>query len=206
MKFLLLIVAFLFLITSCNQSPSQRVNESQLKIYFSTKIKDIDSTMKLESLNFIKLDTTTLKNQYINLWLAMAEKYKSHSSIIKLLDESIKTNRKLQSIYSDISYSLWKNYNEEEEEDRKKLNEYFAKANLLSVDMSQIDSLITKADSLKPVSYVAKCFYTIRKKDQSISKDTTLIRLDLDFNILDNDEYAKQLKRLYKPVSDFQYE
>lgn len=112
-------MAFLFLITSCNQSPSQRVNESQLKIYFSTKIKDIDSTMKLESLNFIKLDTTTLKNQYINLWLAMAEKYKNHSSIIKLLDESIKTNRKLQSIYSYLSYSLWKNYNEEEEADKK---------------------------------------------------------------------------------------
>jgi hypothetical protein len=193
----------MFVLLSCNQTPEKKVNEQSLKIYFTSKIKEVDSTMTLEELKFIKLDTTTLKNQYINLWNGMYDKTEEYSYELDRLIEKIKTNRKLQSLSSDLSYSLWKNYKDDADDDTKEAKEYILKDSLLRVDMAKIDTLLLTADSIKPVSYVAKCTYTIRKKDQSISKDTTRIRLDLDFNILDNNEYAKQLNRLYKPVSDY---
>lgn len=201
--FLLVIQVF---VASCNQSPSQKVNEAALKTYFTEQIKKVDSTMKLESLTFIKLDTTTLKNQYINLWNGMYDKSDEYDYEINRLIEKIKSNRKLQSLSSDLSYTLWKNYKDDADDDTKEAREYLSKDSLIKVDMAKIDTLLKSADSIKPVSYTAKCLYTIRKKDQSISKDTTLIRLDLDFNILDNTEYSKQLNRLYKPVSSFTYE
>lgn len=204
-----LIISLLILqifVTSCNQSPSQKVNESALKTYFTEQIKKVDSTMKLEALTFIKLDTTTLKNQYINLWNGMYDKSDEYNYEINRLIEKIKSNRKLQSLSSDLSYTLWKNYKDDADDDTKEAREYLSKDSLIKIDMAKIDTLLKAADSIKPVSYMAKCFYTIRKKDQSISKDTTLIRLDLDFNILDNTEYSKQLNRLYKPVSGFTYE
>jgi hypothetical protein len=193
-------------VTSCNQAPSQKVNESALKTYFSEQIKKVDSTMKLEALTFIKLDTTTLKNQYINLWNDMYDKSDEYNYELNRLIEKIKSNRKLQSLSSDLSYTLWKNYKDDADDDTKEARDYLAKDSLIKVDMANIDKLLKAADSIKPVSYIAKCLYKIRKKDQSISKDTTRIRLDLDFNILDDAEYSKQLNRLFRPVSDFTYE
>lgn len=206
MRLIIPLFTILLLVSSCNQPPSKRVNENALKTYFSEKIKKVDSTMVLENLTFIKLDTTTLKNQYINLFNGMFDKSEEYDYEVNRLIEKIKSNRKLQSLSSDLSYTLYKNYKDDADDDTKKAREYLSKDSLLKVDMNKIDTLLKTADSLKPVSYVAKCFYTIRKKDQSVSKDTARIRLDLDFNILDNAEYSKQLNRLYKPVSDFTYE
>lgn len=206
MRLIIPLFSILLLVISCNQSPSKRVNESALKTYFSEKIKKVDSTMVLENLTFIKLDTTTLKNQYINLFNGMFDKSEEYDYEVNRLIEKIKSNRKLQSLSSDLSYSLYKNYKDDADDDTKKAREFLSKDSLLKVDINKIDTLLKTADSLKPVSYIAKCFYTIRKKDQSVSKDTARIRLDLEFNILDNAEYSKQLNRLYKPVSDFTYE
>jgi len=91
-------------------------------------------------------------------------------------------------------------------DDSKTARELYSKDSLLIIDMRRVDSLIITADNKKPVSYIANCLYIIRKKDQSISKDTVGIRLDLDYNILDKVEYAKHVNRLYKPISDYVFE
>lgn len=206
MRLLFSLFVLLVCIVSCNQSTSKKVSESALRIYFIEQIKKIDSTMKIESLTFLKLDTTTLKNQYINLWNRMYDKSDEYNYEINRLIDKIKANRKLQNLTSDLSYTLWKNYKDDADDNTKEAREYLTKDSLIRVDLAKIDTLLKSADSIKPVSYITKCLYTIRKKDQSISKDTARIRLDLDFNILDNAEYAKQLNRIYKPVSDFIYE
>lgn len=200
-----LIIMAVFILAGCNSS-KQRVNEKALNTYVALKIKEIDSTLTLEKLTFINLDTSTLQTQYLVLWGEMYGKKKECADKIDRLIEKIKTNRDLQSLASDVSFSLWNNYKDQADDDTKKAQKLFVKDSLIRVDIAIIDSLLESADSVKPLYYVANCAYTIRKKNQSISKDTARIILDLDYNIIDKDEYAKQLNRLYIPISDFTFE
>ena len=198
------------LIISCNQTPLKKVNEGHLKTFFISKIKEIDSTMTLETFTFIKLDTTTLKNQYIQLFNGMNDKSEEYVHEINKLGEKLKLSKELLNLSSGLSYSAWKtskdNAVDDAMDDSKTARELYSKDSLLIIDMRRVDSLIITADNKKPVSYIANCLYIIRKKDQSISKDTVGIRLDLDYNILDKVEYAKHVNRLYNPISDYVFE
>lgn len=206
MKINLLFFLLFALVTSCNQSPSKKVNETNLKTFFASKVKEVDSTMSIETFSFIKLDTTSLRNQYIQIFNAMMDKAEQNNYELKLLIEKIKTNRRLQGLTSDLSYALWKNYKDDADEDTKKAQAILATDSLLQIDINKVDTLLKKADSVKPIFYIAKCAYTLKKRDQSISRDTVRIRLDLDYNILDNIEYSKYLNKLYIPISDFKNE
>jgi exonuclease VII large subunit len=206
MKLFLPVLTIAVFIISCSQTAKQKVDENKLKTYFKSNVKKYDSTMTLETFTFVKLDTTTLKNQYYQFYNGILDKLDEDTYDFDRLLEKIKSNRKLQSLSSGLSYSLYKNYKDNADDDTKKAKDLLAADSLFRVDLNKIDTLLKSVDSIKPVAYLAKCFYTLKKQDQSITKDTTTIRLDLDFNILDKDEYSKQINKLYKPVSNFKYE
>jgi exonuclease VII large subunit len=206
MKLFLPVLTIAVFIISCSQTAKQKVDENKLKTYFKSNVKKYDSTMTLETFTFVKLDTTTLKNQYYQFYNGILDKLDEDTYDFDRLLEKIKSNRKLQSLSSGLSYSLYKNYKDDADDDTKKAKDLLAADSLFRVDLNKIDTLLKSVDSIKPVAYLAKCFYTLKKQDQSITKDTTTIRLDLDFNILDKDEYSKQINKLYKPVSNFKYE
>ncbi len=126
MRFTIATLAFTIYFLSCSeQTPSQRVNEDNLKTYFSTQVKEIDSTMTVENFKFIKLDTTTLKNQYIHVYSALIEKSEEYTNEIKRLSEKVKINRRLQNLSSDLDYSISKNYKEDADDDTKKSERVF---------------------------------------------------------------------------------
>jgi len=201
-------IVFLFIIlgitlSGCDKYFEQKIDEGSLRIFFASKIRNVDSTMELQEMKLVRLDTTTLKIQYINIWNSMYDETKEYEFEMEALLKKIKLNNELKELYEDLSYKLWKIYKDDVIDDLNKVSDYLDKDSLLRVDMKHIDTLIEYADSIVPVSYVAVCAYVIKKKDLSVIKDTARIRIDLDYNILDKAEYTKQLNHLYTPVSDF---
>lgn len=203
MKKAVLILVLLTILTSCEKTLFERVNQNDLKVYFSNQLTEIDMTNKLQDFKLIKIDTTTLKNQYILLFNNMLSKSEEYNLEFENLLEKVKLNRELQSLSSGLDFTLYKIYKDDADEYTKKAKEFLKKDSLIQIDIEKIDKLISKADSIKPISYMAKCYFIVKKKDKSIIKDTTTIRLDKDLNIINDAEYKKTVKNLYKPISNF---
>ena len=191
---------------SCNQSTIKKVNENNLKTYFKAQIKKLDSSITLETFTFVKLDTITLKNQFSQLYNGMLAKSRKTQREIATLLEKVKSNRQLQSLSNGLSATLYKNYKEDADDDLAKAKEMLLQDSLLRIDFSKVDTILLKVDSTKPVAYLAKCFYLIKQQDLLVSKDTAYITMDIDYNIVNNEEYYKQLNQLFRPASGFKYE
>ena len=67
MRNLFCLIVLIQIIFSCQSLDKKKVNEENLKTYFTSLMKKHDSTLKLASFKFIKLDTTTLQQQYIQI-------------------------------------------------------------------------------------------------------------------------------------------
>lgn len=186
---------YLFLLTQiifgCQSLNRKNVNEESLKTYFTSLVKKSDSTLKLESFKFIKLDTTTLQKQYIQIEYDISSLLESNGLKFDGLMEEIKSNNKIAALYSDLDYKLYKNYSDEAADKIIEARKIRTQDSLILIDMDRLDTLSSKADSIKPVMYKARCVYTIKKQDQSVIKDTASISLNLDFEILSNEEYFK---------------
>lgn len=206
MRLVLSFFIFAFFIVTCNQSSSKKVNENNLKTYLLSELKKYDSTYILQTFTFIKLDTITLQDQYYQFINGMLDKVEENHIEIKRLFEEVKSNKQMQRLSSDLSSNLYNNFKDNAEDYLKKANELISKDTILLKDIDILGKIKLTTDSIKPISYEAKCFYIIKKQDQSIQKDTAFIILDLDYNILDRKEYKKQLNKLYRTLSGFIYE
>ena len=203
MKKITTIFVFLTILISCKKTLTERVNQNDLRAYFINQMKEVDSTSQLQEFKLVKLDTTSLKNQYILLYNNMLSKSDEYNYEFDHLLEKVKSNRKLQSLSSGLDYTLYKMYKDDADDDLKKAKEYLKKDSLLHIDIEKVDKLINKSDSINPMFYVAKCYFIVKKKDKSTIKDTTFIRLDKELNILNDAEYKKSVKNIYKPISNF---
>jgi hypothetical protein len=205
MKKYLLVAILLLSICSCHQTPYQKVNKNNLEIFFKSIIKETDSAYTLQSFEFIKLDTTTLANRYNKIYYKLLDQYMAYTDELEVLSQKLTKTKTLIMLSKDLDRTLYETYNDERKEYMKRCEYIFKQDSLIKTDLKRVDRLCTKADSVKPVGYVAKCLYSIRKNNQSVVKDTTDIQLDSDFNIIDNTEYSKILNNLYKPVSSFKF-
>ena len=203
---LLFLVILILLTVSCKENSKNRVNVSHLKAFFTAKIKIIDSTSNVETFALIKVDTITLKNQYRGLCNEMIDKRNEYVDEGEKILVKVKLDVSLKNLDNGTDQGLSKVLVNSINEDKEDLKKLVLKDSLLKLDLDNVKSIMIKSDSIKPVAYFARCFYTLRKKDFSISKDTTAIRLDLELNILDREEYAKSINRLFKSISDFVYE
>ncbi len=206
MKYLFFVSLIILLTVSCKENSKNRVNVSHLKTFFIAKIKIIDSTYYVETFALIKVDTITLKNQYRGICNEMIDKRNKYIDDGEKILEKVKRDVNLENLDNGTDRALSKVLANSINEDKEDLKKLVLKDSLLKLDLNNVEALMIKSDSIKPVAYFARCYYTIRKKDFSISKDTTAIRLDLELNILDREEYAKSINRLYKSISDFVYE
>lgn len=99
--------------------------------------------------------------------------------------------------------SLSDEYRDEVNDDTKKIDVAFGNKKLMLKDMWAVNELIIKADSIKPVAYVACCAYRVKLSDKSTTKDTTEVILDTDYSIMSKEEFARRLQKIYKPKSNF---
>ena len=175
MKYLFFVSLIILLTVSCKENSKNRVNVSHLKTFFIAKIKIIDSTYYVETFALIKVDTITLKNQYRGICNEMIDKRNKYIDDGEKILEKVKRDVNLENLDNGTDRALSKVLANSINEDKEDLKKLVLKDSLLKLDLNNVEALMIKSDSIKPVAYFARCYYTIRKKDFSISKDTTAI-------------------------------
>jgi hypothetical protein len=204
MRLIILIFAMTTVLFSSGQSTSKKVNEENLKTYFSLTVKNIDSTIIIVEFKFVNLDTMTLKKQYITILGRMNVNLEERTANKEKLLDKFKTSKRVEGLSHGNPNSLY--YENAADYAYKEYIKVRQQDSLLKTDIGKIRTLVQKADNIKPIYYLASCAYTLRGKDYSVVKNTAVILLDLDYKILDKAEIIKRLYKLYQPISDFKYE
>lgn len=206
MKKLLLLSTILCLI-GCKKSVSEKINLNDVKTFIDTEIEKHNPGSKIEDIKLIKVDTVSLKDQYLFLFDNMLiQSQKVHSELDVVIGNAKRNKRLIQ-----LSADLWKydrgtlhdiymdDYKSELEESKKLL----IQDSLLMIDIDNIGDMAKKSDSITPVFYSAKFFVSSKRNDKTIAKDTMYVALDINSKIISNEEVKKLSKLLYKPHSTF---
>ncbi|MFP5041774.1 hypothetical protein [Parasediminibacterium sp. JCM 36343] len=184
---------------------AQKIDEYKLKSYCETLLLKEDSTIKLLNFSFVKLDTTTLKNQYVNLYMSMGKNLEYNFRYYDSLRIMIKSDKEMAKTMDYLSKELSQPYKDDVKNNTMESKKVLLFDSLLVIDMRKIEKLINKADSVRPVLYLAKCHYTIKKQDETEISDFFPIRLDLNYNIITTQQYSTILNNLYKAKSGYIY-
>lgn len=96
--------------TGKDQGPLSRSKENDVKTYFTTQIKQIDSTLMIDTFQLIRIDTLSQKDMYLGM---IQQFYPEKEAIIenmrKILKE-MKYNVKMVNLSNSLSSTLYRIY------------------------------------------------------------------------------------------------
>ena len=196
MKFIITSI-ILIIFASCNAkkaiiSPQKEV---EFKTFLVEKIKIIDAAAKVDTFRFVKFDTLTLKHKYVAMMQYVSddmakinEELKDHVDKWKFASQEVSLLYDLRSYGSN---SLYEKYKQDMQDEKKAIDDFAVKMSQLKNSSDSLSELAKTADSTHTLNYYAVCFYQIRAKDQTVTRDTAYILLNLDKNIIDREAYYK---------------
>lgn len=180
------------ILCSCQHAKVKAISdtkETELRTFFLETYKGIDSTIKIDSFRFVRLDTISLKEKYFYAAGRLSDRIEECTEEAKKNNELLQTELQLMRLYSGLSTSLYKNASDDFDKYHQKVSDAIAKGKGLIAKQDSLNKLATKSDSLNPVGYEAICLYQIRYKDQSIKKDTAYIVLNQEKNIVKREDF-----------------
>jgi uncharacterized protein YqfB (UPF0267 family) len=203
------LIQFIFIIilfnSRCNQSSQKnpvethKLDLSKLEKHFIEIYTNGNSQIIVEDFKLVKIDTLTLKNQYLELCKnVMSIRKKITDSLIKI-DKEITHYDSLQKSSNPMSLSY------KRDADNAKIR-FMSMMNQDSILNEKYDKYFSKmkiADSVKPIALKAMCSATINNENMRYldlptkMKDTFGIFLDNDYNIIGKEGYLKILQSLY---------
>ena len=192
MKWMLFTYLLIFL--ACKDSKNKAPKEDKiasLKMHFEESLKMVDSTFKLDSFKVIHIDTLTQSDKLNMLNQAVEDSLKETTLRMEALMEFYKSNIKLASMVRKPSKSPVNFYKTEAEKIKKNYDLCDSAVKFLTLQSQNYDSLLKMADTLKPIGYEAICLYEVKRKDQSVIKDTTYMLMNLDKNIVRREDFLK---------------
>lgn len=196
MKTRLIILTLFLLVVSCENKKG--VNERELRTYFEQIIKkSADSTAKLIDFKYLELDTVTLR---LKMFMYSAVLQNEFDLSLEHTDLQIE---KLHNYKSDYlfakSYGLnsvgSRKYDYDRQKDKAIM--FFTNDTILDEDISRLNKIASLADNTKAVNYLAKCYYSIKRPDNSVNSDTTFVYLDTLYNIISDKDFDASLIKLY---------
>ncbi len=183
-------VSIVVLFTSC-KNEKQRENEkleNNLKSFYIENFKD--STSTLDSFRLVEIDTISqsvllLKQSLVlnNQLDMIIDLYRSN---IKSLSNSVDMAKLYAMIESSDLVAIEKKGALEISEKGKKIK---AEIDTLQSVIESIHNKVLIADSVKPVSFLAKCFFQVRLKDKSVKRDTVFIPMNLSKDVIKIDDF-----------------
>ena len=199
MKLILLLTSLAIATFSCNNKSVKlsEVKVNELRTHFVELLKDYDSTAKLDSFRFIRLDTITPKIIYNVLFNSITKKHEYDMKILKSDLDIYKSQVQMLRISAGLSKSLFQTYKEETDDQNKKIQTRLHNDSLLELDMKNINDLMAKADSQTLKYYQAVVLYQYKRKDMSVKKDTGYVYLNLDKNIIRVEDFNKLTEAIY---------
>jgi hypothetical protein len=192
MKFAFL--ACLLIFFACSSDDRKVIQDdtvSRLRIHFEKRIKAVDSTNKLDSFRLINIDSLTQRDKYNFLNDDIKDSLTRTKLRMEVYSELYKASLKLANVARGRSNSQYSAYKADAEENKKEFEKYQEESKLLELQSKYYDSLLQKCDTVKAICYEAVCLYQLRRKDQSVLKDTVQILMNLDRNIIRREDYLK---------------
>jgi hypothetical protein len=155
-----------FLILSCQQSKTDNLT-SQLTMNFSNHMKNIDSSLILDSFKLLRKDTLFEKQgRMIDVFIYQREA----DRIQKQLKNAIR--QELADSAEFYSYE----------------NKYIETA------IDSLSKLVATADTTRPFGVVIHCLYWVRKKDRNLG-DSVIYFFDNNMKLLDPDRIDSNISR-----------
>ena len=183
-------VSIAILLISCKNEKQQESEklESNLKTFYIENFKD--STSTLDSFRLVKIDTISQSMLLFEQSSVLNNQLESLIDIYRLntksLSNSVDQMRLYRMIESPDLVAIEKKDALEKSEKGKKIK---TEIDTLQSVIKSIDDKALIADTVKPVSFQAKCFYQIRLKDKSVKQDTTYILLNLNKDIIKRKDF-----------------
>lgn len=189
---ILLALSILFLISckSKKEAETTRIT-NDLKTYFTSLLRDTATT--IDSFYLVKIDTLTeqdrLRSQSEVLWGDYDKAFRLYKNNVDNMGQKVRDMK----LYAAIGSSSLVNINKDEVKELAEKNEVIkSEIDTISKIATEIDNRIEKADSVKPVGYLAKCFYQVRLKDKSVERDTAYITLNENKDIVDRKVFIQK--------------
>jgi hypothetical protein len=161
------IFLLLVLLYSC-QEKKKAVFAPSMEAYFTQKIKNADSSLTVESFQFIRLDT-------------LHEKWTIHRQRFPFVRDYNIDSTKLDSLQKKTKGII------PTEEDLKMIQQLQDEIKYLGKELDSLSELSKHADTIKPVGYIAHYVFRIRRKDGSILQDSIGYSFDTKLAMLNWD-------------------
>lgn len=185
---LFLILIFFISCKDARKSETQSL-ENNLKTYFKSKI---DSSSAIDSFHLVKLDTISQFNLILEQNEILTKQYRA------LVDLLRKNTQDLQSKGDQLRLYRMLNSSELMDVQKREVDECIEKSGLIKKEIDTVSKVVDKlikdmasADTIHPIGYQASVFYQIRNKDMSVIRDTGVIMLNLNKDIIDRKEFTK---------------
>jgi hypothetical protein len=195
MKLYLTALAAAALLFSCKRATlMDKVNQSQLKTYFTTTmIKKPNITV--DSFRLVGVDTLTAENGYVFVYkrlIAILDDDKADRDEQK---EKMDEARRKYSILEGNPFGaeLRRGFKYDYDKAFSKFSSLVTRDSIILADADRLDTLVRNADKKQPIAYLSKSVYQIKRPDFSTSRDTAYILLNKEFNIINDKEYIKAL-------------
>lgn len=197
MKKLILLIILQFVFFAC-KSEEEKMTEVA-KVFLQEDIKQNKEFKSLDSLKLIKVDTITHKRQALEYWSQMVDKLKFYSEMSELSFEKYKSSKNMLGLYSMLdSPELIRIQTSDTKDDLKEYKMYDDSLGILLKKSEIFKTKLDKFDSIKPVNYYHHYNLLLRRKDNSILRDTVFIVYDLDKNIIRYSDYLKDTKKKFE--------
>lgn len=167
--------------------PDSKVDE--LRTNFIETVREADSSFKIDSFKLVRIDTLTMVDKYWTISVQLTADITRKTDEAKSLLKEFSNLVDLTNLSNGISERLYSQYKADANEKQAEGLSVLEEAKQLTSKRDSFSVLSRTADSVNPVAFSAVCFYQVRRKDQSVIKDTTYIILNTDRNIIKMTDY-----------------
>lgn len=140
------------LFLSCTHSTTLK---EQMKLNFSSHLKNMDSSLVLDSFRIIKIDTIVDK-------------------VIRMIDDTI-YKIELHRVESQLANAL-------KMQRKDSASIYQEEINYMVPQIDSVNNAVSKGDTIKKLGFIIRCFYQISKNKSSV-KDSIIYFFDNGMNI-----------------------
>jgi hypothetical protein len=198
----LLLFTFVVMIMACNNEQAGIAEPKKIdayRVWMEANTKRIDSTAVLDSFRFVRYDTVTQRQWVLTAVDNIHDDHRNVLEVMKSDVELMKSYSDIARLYRSLDQSMFVMYRDKALDLEKEVKDLARHRDEGAVI---VDSLIKKvypvADSVTPIAFYAACFYQRRSGDQTVTRDTAYLLVNLNKDIIDRKNFFYQHKAYQK--------
>lgn len=188
MKKILLLFAICTILFSCKQGFISNDLNKNLFTFFKENFKSIDSTIHVDSVRVVKLDTVTKQKLVYEKIKSLYDEMDRNQKLIHDISEVQRSNMQIITLSSGLDKSITDNYIYEMKQKMKEMRDLMVADSLLQITADSLTKIHEFADTTKLLYHEIRCLVQYQRKDMTIKRDTFSAFLSPEKNIIKRDE------------------